>query len=103
MASVGSPVIREKGSIGTAGKQEKEELGRRQLDETWTQARGKSIVPLPPLFSFMRVSLENRRPTTWMSSSVDRIGFEAAYMLTTNQFQSVRMGPWWGRIRGTWR
>lgn len=50
----------------------------------------------------MRVSLENRRPTTWMSSSVDRIGFEAAYMLTTNQFQSVRMGPWWGRIRGTW-
>lgn len=39
MASVGSPVIREKGSIGTAGKQEKEKLGRRQLDETWTQAR----------------------------------------------------------------
>lgn len=45
---------------GRSGKQEKEELGRRQLDETWTQARAgeKASFPSPsrPLFNFMRVS-----------------------------------------------
>lgn len=60
MASAGSPVIREKGSIGTVGKQEKEELGRRQLDETGTQARTGEKASFPslsrPLFNFMRVS-----------------------------------------------